>query len=68
MSKLTDELRQRVSLNLDALEMAAFNSGFEAAVNGIDEISNAKHNQGDSIAAEVLRWVSLELRGENIES
>lgn len=68
MSKLTDELRQRVSLNLDALEMAAFNSGFEAAVNGIDEISNAKHNQGDSIAAEVLRWVSLELRGENIDA
>jgi hypothetical protein len=68
MSELTQELRNKLSLYLDSLEMASFNSGFEAAVNGIDELSNAKHNQGDLVASEVLSWTSRELRGENIDN
>lgn len=68
MSQLTEELRNKLNLYLDSLEMAAFNSGFEAAVNGIDELANAKHNQGDTIASEVLEWASRELRGENIDA
>lgn len=50
---------------MDTLEMAAFNQGFEAAINGLDELSNTKHNEGDTIAAEVLRWAAKELRGEH---
>ena len=57
--------RDSISHSLDALEMFNFNQGFEAATDGLDELSNIKHNQGDSIAAEVLRWAAKELRGEN---
>ena len=57
--------RERVEGALDTLEMAAFNQGFEAAINGLDELSNTKHNEGDTIAAEVLRWAAKELRGEH---
>jgi hypothetical protein len=45
--------------------MINFNNGFEAATNGLEELSNTKHNEGDTIAAEVLRWAAKELRGEN---
>jgi hypothetical protein len=45
--------------------MVAFNQGFEAATNALDELSDMKHNQGETDAAEVLRWVAKELRGEN---
>ena len=43
----------------------AYGLGYNAAVEMIDEMSNAKHNQGDIIAAEVLQWAAKELRGEN---
>lgn len=61
----TDEMRKAVDHALDALEMIAFNNGFEACTNGLDELSDLKHNEGDSVAAEVLRWAAKELRGEN---
>ena len=57
--------RERIEGALDVLEMASFNQGFEAAINGLDELSNTKHNEGDTIAAEVLRWAAKELRGEH---
>ena len=57
--------RERIEGVLDMLEMSAFNQGFEAAINGLDELSNTKHNEGDTIAAEVLRWAAKELRGEH---
>jgi hypothetical protein len=47
------------------LEMAAFNQGFEAAINAVDELSNELHNTNDNTGAEILRWVAKELRGEN---
>jgi hypothetical protein len=47
------------------LEMAAYNEGFEAAINAVDLLSDELHNQGDSMAAEILRWLAKELRGEN---
>lgn len=61
----TDEMRKAVDHALDALEMIAFNNGFEACTNGLDELSDIKHNEGDTTAAEVLRWAAKELRGEN---
>ena len=66
MSEITRGLRSAIDHSLDALEMAAFNEGFEAAINAIDEFSNAKHNQQDSVASEILRWAAAELRGENV--
>lgn len=57
--------RNAVEHALDTLEMASFNQGFEAAINGLDELSNTKHNEGDHVAAEVLIWAAKELRGEN---
>lgn len=61
-------IRQGVESLLDHLEMHSFNQGFEACLNGFDELSNIKHNQGDSIAAEVLRWAVKEIKGENDDS
>jgi hypothetical protein len=58
-------IRTALDSTLDALEMVAFNQGFEAATNALDELSDMKHNQGETDAAEVLRWVAKELRGEN---
>ncbi len=65
MSETTQALRHSTEHTLDMLEMAAFNDGFESAINAIDELSNALHNNNDTEGAEVLRWVAKELRGEN---
>jgi len=59
-------MRDAIVHSLDALEMISFNQGFEAATNGLDELSDIKHNEGDTTAAEVLRWAAKELRGENV--
>jgi len=64
---MREEARRLADFAIDRLEMAVFNQGFEAAMNGLDEISNTKHNEGDTIAAEVLRWAVKELRGENLD-
>lgn len=65
MSEVTRGLRSAIEHSLDTLEMCAFNEGFEAAANGLDELSDLKHNEGHTTAAEVLRWAAKELRGEN---
>jgi hypothetical protein len=67
MSEASKSMRNALSHSLDALEMINFNNGFESCTYGIDELSNIKHNQGDLVAAEVLRWAAKELRGENVE-
>jgi hypothetical protein len=59
------QLRSEVEHKLDMLEMAAFNQGFEAAINAVDELSNELHNNNDKTGAEILRWLSKELKGEN---
>lgn len=65
MSELTTSIRRSLEHELDKLEMASFNEGFEAAINGLDEISNALHNDGDTERAEIIRWAAKELRGDN---
>lgn len=65
MSQTTKSLRASIENILDVLEMSGFTDGFEAAINAIDELSNIKHNEGDTASAEALRWASAELRGEN---
>lgn len=65
---MREEARRLAEVAIDRLEMAVFNQGFEAAINGLDELSNTKHNEGDGIAAEVLRWAVKELKGENLDS
>lgn len=65
MSEVTRTLRTALEHSLDALEMTAFGDGFISATNGLDELSDQKHNTGDLVAAEVLRWAAKELRGEN---
>jgi hypothetical protein len=65
MSELNTSIRSSVDHSLDMLEMAAFNQGFEAAINAVDELSNELHNTNDKTGAEILRWVAKELRGEN---
>jgi hypothetical protein len=61
----TKGIRTSVEHSLDALEMLAFNQGFEAATNALDELSDIKHNFDDLVTAEALRWAAKELRGEN---
>jgi hypothetical protein len=66
MSYATEETRKAVNHSLDALEMINFGLGFEAATSGLDELSDLKHNEGDTTTAETLRWAAKELRGENV--
>jgi hypothetical protein len=65
VSVATEAMRRAVEHSLDALEMIAFNQGFEAATNALDELSDIKHNFDDPTTAEALRWAAKELRGEN---
>lgn len=58
-------LRSALDHLVDAVESLAFNRGFEAALNGLDELSDIKHNFDDTTTAEALRWAAKELRGEN---
>jgi hypothetical protein len=64
-TKTSGKMREAIDHSLDAIEMRSFNDGFEAAANALDELSDIKHNQGDHLAAEVLRWAASELRGDN---
>ena len=65
--KTNQDMRNAIDHSLDAMEMIAFGQGFEAAANGLDELSNHKHNARETVAAEILRWAAKELRGENAE-
>jgi hypothetical protein len=65
MSKASQDMRKALASSLDALELINFGDGFESAIDGLDELSNLKHNAGDTVAAETLRWAAKELRGEN---
>jgi hypothetical protein len=65
MSRASQDMRKAVSSSLDALELINFGNGFEAAIDGLDELSDLKHNTGDKVAAEILRWAAKELRGDN---
>ena len=65
MSNASQDMRKALASSLDALELINFGDGFESAVDGLDELSNLKHNEGDTVAAETLRWAAKELRGEN---
>tara|TARA_R110000803_G_scaffold83253_1_gene149408 strand:+ start:798 stop:998 length:201 start_codon:yes stop_codon:yes gene_type:complete len=64
---VTKNVREDISRSLDTLEMMAFNQGYEAAVNALDEASNWLNNNGKSIWAEALRWAAKDLRGEHVE-
>ena len=66
MSKASQDMRKAIASSLDALEMIAFNNGFEAAIEGLEEMSNKAHNEGALGYAEALRWAAKELRGENV--
>ncbi len=68
MSNATKEMRKALEHSTDALEMINFNEGFEACLDGIDVLSNVKHNNGETVAAGVLRWAAKELRGENVDA
>jgi len=65
MSETTQALRHSLDHTMDMMEMANFNEGFEAALEGIDLLSNQLHNEGDTMGAEILVWAAKELRGEN---
>lgn len=60
-----ENFRRDIAPVMDKLGFQAYGLGYNAAVEMIDEMSNMKHNEGDTIAAEVLRWAAKELRGEN---
>lgn len=62
------EIRQKLETTLDQLTMIAWNDGYEAAINAIDELSDHLHNTDDAVPAEILRWAAKELRGENAEA
>lgn len=59
--------RETINVALDQLEMLSFNKGFEACLDGLDELSNQAHNKGNTALAEALRWAVKELNGENID-
>jgi hypothetical protein len=59
-------MRNALEHSLDALEMISFNNGFEACLEGLEQISDKMHNKGDVIAAELIRATIKEMRGENV--
>lgn len=65
MSKASEGISNAVQHSLDALAMVSFNDGFEAAIRGVEELSNREHNLGNTATAEILRWLAKDLRGEN---
>ena len=64
MNAAIGNLRNAMNHSADALEMLAYNDGFEAAITLLDEYSNSWYNFGDKSAAEALRAAVKELRGE----
>jgi len=64
MNAAIGNLRNAMNHSADALEMLAYNDGFEAAISLLDEYSNSQYNFGDKSAAEALRAAVKELRGE----
>jgi hypothetical protein len=66
MTTAISTMREAINHSLDAVEMLSFNDGFEAAINGLDWLSDIKHNQKQEEVAAVLRWAAKELRGENV--
>jgi len=66
MSKTTQTLRSAVESSLDALQMVTFNEGFEACLEGLEELSNKMHNEGFTSSADVLIGAIKEMRGENV--
>jgi len=67
MSTASEHLRTALNHSIDALELVAFNDGFEAVVKALEELSNTKFNSGDVVFAECLRWAAKEMMGENYE-
>lgn len=65
VEKLFSDFRKESEGIVEKLGFRAYGLGYNAAVEMIDELSNQKHNEGDTVAAEVLRWAAKELRGEN---
>lgn len=64
MSKAAKHLREAIDHSLDAVQLLSFTEGFEAATEGLEELSNIKHNFDEPLFAEHLRWAAKELRGE----
>jgi hypothetical protein len=64
--KTNKNLRDSISHSLDAVEMLSCDRGFEAALNGLDELSDIQHNERHEQIASLLRWAAKELRGENV--
>jgi hypothetical protein len=46
--------------------MVTFNEGFEACLEGLEELSNKMHNEGFTSSADVLIGAIKEMRGENV--
>lgn len=62
-----EPLREGIDRLIDHVEMLNFNNGFEACLNGLDEISNRLHNEHNHEWAEAIRWAVKEMKGENFE-
>jgi len=65
MSLNTRLLRKAAENTLDTLEMLSYTEGFDAAIIGLEELSDIEANGGDLDKSEILRWAARELRGDN---
>lgn len=54
-----------IESEMDKLGFRCYGIGFNAALELLDDLSDQKHNDGDTVAAEVLRWAAKEIRGDN---
>jgi bifunctional pyridoxal-dependent enzyme with beta-cystathionase and maltose regulon repressor activities len=66
MNSVVKAAESKATIAIEQLTMIAWNAGFESASDALDELSNELHNKNDKLAAEVLRWAAIELRGENV--
>ncbi len=59
------DMRNAINHSLSAMELISSIHGYETAVEGLEELSDIKHNLGDHDSAEILRWAAMELRANN---
>jgi hypothetical protein len=58
------QIRESIDADVDELFQRGYDLGWASLLEEIDNLSDQKHNDGDYVAAEVLRWAAKNLRGE----
>jgi hypothetical protein len=61
-----EPMRDAVNSSINVIEMLSFGAGWEAAISGLDELSEIQKNDRNERTASILRWAAHQLRGGNV--